>query len=108
MPVKVTSDMRSEVGGFPDRAQEPGQWGPEPRARGRMDIICRWWQEGLGVHVVWHPGHSPQRALAQQQAENHKEKLSFKSPLVNIPDHSACTSGSFIGLAVRTAQQGSG
>ena len=39
-PVKITSDMRSEVGGFPYRAQKLGQQESEPQARGKMDVLC--------------------------------------------------------------------
>lgn len=40
IPVKVTSDMRSEVGGFPYRTQKLGQQESEPQARGKMDVLC--------------------------------------------------------------------
>ena len=40
IPVKITSDMRSEVGGFPYRAQKLGQQESEPQARGKMDVLC--------------------------------------------------------------------
>lgn len=94
VPVKITSDTRSEAGGFPYR----------PRSWANRSLSLRPGKNGCPLLMVaewtWGPPclllkSQPSELWLRNQLWNHEKNLSFKSQLANISDNLTLTSGSF-------------